>query len=87
MTDMTINERAQEIRIEALRMATDGVGKTRFNPDLVIATAVKYADYIANGTVPEPSTPPAPLNRLGTKEEPARGRGRPRKATATGEGG
>lgn len=77
---------AQHIRIEALRMATDGVGKTRFNPDLVLATARKYETYISTGAIPPPDpNPPAPLTRP-APTGPTRGRGRPRKTAPTGEG-
>lgn len=73
----------QAIRTEALRFATDGVGKTRFNPDLVIATAVKYAAYITDGTIPVPEIIGIPATG-GPMSAPIR-RGRPRKTT--GEGG
>jgi hypothetical protein len=84
-------ENEQWIRSEAIKYATEGVGKVRFNPDLVIATAVKYAAYITDGTVPEPEPEAAPRPpRAAPPADPTvvkRGRGRPRKTAATGEGG
>lgn len=81
----------RHVRLCALDIAAEGVGKTRFNPDSVLAAAAKFADYITDGTIPEPepkpvrAIPPGPTLGVLPDGAPRRGRGRPRKAT--GEGG
>lgn len=76
MSDLTPE---QAIRLEALKLAVDGVGKLRFSAHAVVVAATKFAEYISDGAIPETEIQP---------ERPVRAMspGRPKRGT-TGEGG
>lgn len=76
MSDLSNGNLDQQIRLEALKIAIDGVGKIRFSAYAAVTAAQKFAAYIATGTVPEeevqPERPPrlAPVKtRRGTTGE------------------